>query len=569
MATNQQSRFIEIKTSSSSQGLRLRSFTGSEQMSRLFSYQLDVVDVANELTREEIIGDLVGQAATIRLDLDEGERFFNGIISRVRTDYQEDGGTIYRAEMVPRLWLLTRRSNCRIFQDQSPVDIINTILGEHSVTVEDSLNSGDYPTREYCVQYRETDFNFVSRLMEQYGIGYFFTHEDGDHKMHLFDKVDHYVDLPESNVSYYLSQQSGGRYKDFITSWEHQYQFVSGKWSQTDYNFKTPSTSLMNEVPKAIDLATPESLEIYDYPGEYEEAGQGGTETKVRMEEEEVRYDQVSGVSTCRTFGVGGKFTIDEHPSDLERGKQYVITSIQHSAVDPSAARGAVAEYSNTFSCIPATTIFRPARLTPKPLVSGLQTAVVVGPSGEEIYTDDYGRIKVSFFWDREGQDDGTDSIWVRVSHQVAGKKWGFFSIPRIGQEVVVDFLEGDPDRPLCVGGVYNQEQMPHYALPDNMTKTYIKTNSTKGGEGFNELCFEDLADNERIFMHAQKNMDVRVLNDSKENINGHRHQIIGTSESAESGDQTEFLYGNKQQTVKKHHLEWIQGSKAEKIGGG
>lgn len=568
MAVNQSTRFIELKSDLSANSVRLRSFSGFEQMSRLFNYTLDVVDVGNELTKDEILGSLIGKPVTIRMDLSEGERFFNGVISRVRTNYQEDGATVYRAEMVPALWLLTRTSDCRIFQDDSPDAIIKQILDEHNIQITDSLE-GTYPTREYVVQYRETDFNFISRLMEQYGITYFFEHQDGSHKMHLVDSTSGYRSLSPSSVSYYASRQSRGQFEDQITAWEHQYQFITGKYAQTDYDFENPSQSLLKNTQHATDAKGAEDYEFFDFPGEYKTVGEGQTETEIRMEEEEVRFDQVSGSSTCRTFEVGGKFTIEEHLSDSERGKEYMITSMQVSAVDPAVAGGLeAAEYSNSFSCIPASVMYRPPRLTPKPLVSGLHTGVVVGPSGEEIYTDKYGRIKVSFFWDRYGEDDGTDSIFIRVAHQVAGKKWGFFSIPRIGQEVVIDFLEGDPDRPVCVGGVYNDTQMPHYTLPDDMTKTYIKTNSTKGGEGFNELCFEDLADNERFFMHAQKNMDVRVLNDSKENIIRHRHQTIGTEESGE-GNQTELVYGNKHQTIKKSHYELIEGSQQIKIGTG
>lgn len=568
MSTDQTTRFIELKSSLSGNNIRLRSFSGQEQMSRLFSYSLDIVCVGDELSRSDQVNCLVGQPATIRMDLKEGERFINGIISNVRCDYSEDGGTIYRAEMVPKLWLLTRSSDCRIFQEETVDKIIQTVLDDHSIKIDVSGLSASYPTREYCVQYRETDFNFVSRLMEQYGIAYYFKHEDGNHTMHLIDSVDGYYDLPENSVSYFLSHHESMRYQDHITNWERQYQFVSGKYAHTDYNFKEPSTNLLTTTTTNIDLNPAQNYEIYDYPGEYVEKSVGSSEVEIRMEEEEASYIQIGASSTCRTFDVGGKFSVESHPCKDEEGKGFVITSIQHVAVDPTMSGGEGAEYTNTFSCMPDDVVFRPSRITPKPLISGLQTAVVVGPSGEEIYTDQWGRIKCHFHWDRDGEKKETDSIWIRVASQVAGKKWGFFALPRIGQEVVIDFLEGDPDRPLCVGGVYNNEQMPHYTLPDNMTKSYFKTNSTKGGEGFNEICFEDLADNEQIFMHAQKDMDVRVLNDSKERILLHRHQIIG-NEDDNDGNQSELVWGNKQQTIKKSHQELIEGSQKVKIGTG
>jgi type VI secretion system secreted protein VgrG len=321
-----------------------------------------------------------------------------------------------------------------------------------------------------------------------------------------------------------------------------------------------------------VKLPNISNYEIYDYPGEYEDRGTGDGETKIRMEEEEVPHDVVNGSSTCRTFTAGGKFKLSKHGCKAEEAKTYVITSIHHSATDPTYSTGGRGEtqYNNTFTCIPDSVVFRPARTTPKPLVSGLQTAVVVGPKGEEIYCDEYGRVKVQFHWDREGKKDENSSIWMRCMQSSAGKQWGTVFIPRIGQEVVIDFLEGDPDQPLVTGLVYNAEQMPHYSLPAEKTKSYFKTNSSPGGDGFNELRFEDKNDQEQIFIHAQRNMDQRVLNDSVERVINNRHLIVGSEEDGKKkGDQNEMVYQNKNLNVMQNQAEHIEGNMQLMIGNG
>ncbi len=346
-----------------------------------------------------------------------------------------------------------------------------------------------------------------------------------------------------------------------------------GAGRRTDYNFETPSKSLMTNSGAKIGLPGIDKYEVYDYPGEYPEKPRGERETRYRIEAEETAYDTIRGTSTCRTFSAGGKFKITKHSCRAEENKSYAIASIRHSATGVVYGTGGgspATEYSNSFTCIPSNVVFRPPRITPKPIVSGIQTAVVVGPQGEEIHCDKYGRVKVQFHWDREGKKDQDSSCWIRVAHNLAGKKWGFFSLPRIGQEVVVDFLEGDPDRPLIVGSVYNAEQMPHYALPDDMTKSYIKTNTSKGGEGYNELLFEDQKDHERLYLHAQKDMDIRVRNDSTSRIFGNVHGIIGWEKDGQKGgDQREQIYQDKQLNVKRHEVTHVEGNKLLMVGNG
>lgn len=595
-------RMLKIKTPASlGDGvLRLLSFRGREELSRLFSFELDVeIDHDKEKKATEVPSKLIGQKITFSIHVDHSDkpRFFHGYIREVVAGGTGEDSQGYTLQVVPWLWFLTQTSDCRIFQEKTIPEIIKDIFDNHDEVkgikvVDDSGIKGSHKKWDYCVQYRETDFNFISRLMEQEGIYYFFQHKDGEHKLILADSAGGYVDCEEKD-GYYPDTAGGFEHASRITSWEHRYEFISGKWAHTDYNFETPGTNLLTEtqVKGKNKIGGNDKFEIFDYPGEYTAKGDGTAEVKLRMEEEEVPHNVVSGSSGCKTWTAGGKFTIavppavsaamedgqappKAHPVADEIGKKYVITAITHQATEPSpyvtGGGGVTEEYSNSYTCIPDDVEFRPARITPKPLVSGIQTAVVVGMSGEEIYTDKYGRVKVQFHWDRYGKKDEKSSCWIRVAQNMAGKKWGFFSIPRIGQEVVVDFLEGDPDRPLIVGSVYNAEQMPHYDLPDNKTRSFIKTNSSKGGDGFNEIFFEDKKDNERVFMHAQKDMDVRVRNDSKERIFGNRDQIIGWEKDGQKGgSQRERVWEDKELNVKRNQIEHIEGNMQLMVGNG
>ncbi len=569
MALDQSTRFISI-TSPLGDAIALTGFSLREEMSRLFTCELELISTKTSIAA----GDIIGKNVTVEVFVSDGEtRYLNGYISQFTADYGDGDATQYRAELVPWLWFLTQTADCRIFQNKSIPEIIEAIFQDLGFTDYDvSEIKQTHPKREYCVQYRETDFNFVSRLMEQEGIFYYFRHEEGKHTLVLADQTGAYKDLPENKVECPTSEGSSP-VTDHITSWAHHYAFVSGRWAQTDYNFETPDTSLMTNCGTKVKLPGVSKYEIYDYPGEYPDKAAGDREVKFRMEEEEATYDSVRGTSTCRTFAAGGKFTLTTHSCSAEQNKSYVVTSIQHHATGVAYATGvreAGSEYSNHFVCIPSDVVCRPARITPKPVLSGVQTAVVVGPDGEEIYCDKYGRVKVQFHWDREGKKDAESSCWIRVAHNVAGKKWGFFSVPRIGQEVVVDFLEGDPDRPLIVGSVYNAQQMPHYALPDEMTKSYIKTNSSKGGEGYNEILFEDKKDSERLFLHAQKDLDVRVRNDAKSRVYGNSHEIIGWEKDGDKGgDHRLMIYQDQHTNVKRNDVVHVEGNSQFMVGNG
>ena len=314
----------------------------------------------------------------------------------------------------------------------------------------------------------------------------------------------------------------------------------TGKYSLTDYNFETPSANLLADEPTVVSVGGNSKFEIYDYPGEYLNRSQGKTLAGVRMQEEEAGHLVATGSSDCRAFTSGYKFKLADHYRQ-DMNVPYVLTEVQHEASVGSSYslgdHGAGEHYSNHFTCIPADTPFRPPRITPKPFVQGPQTALVVGKSGEEIWVDKYGRIRVQFYWDRQGKKDEKSSCWIRVSQPWAGKNWGSMWIPRMGQEVIVDFLEGDPDRPLITGRVYNAEETVPYTLPDHQTVSTFKSRSSKGGgdDNYNEIRFEDKKGSEQIFINAEKDMDLRVENDSREFVGSNRHLIVTRISSRKS----------------------------------
>jgi type VI secretion system secreted protein VgrG len=505
----QENRLLSVSSVLGDDVLLLRSFTGHEAISRLFGYQLELLSENDAIAAKDLVGTSITWSVH---EVDKGPRYFNGMVSRMVAGSMNGRGLrAYRVEVVPRLWFLTRTANCKIYQNKTTPTIIKSILGDFGISDLALKLTGKYDPREYCVQYRETAFNFVSRLMEQEGIFYFFQHDDGKHTLVLADGKSAFQDCVESSVRF-----SGGTLApNHVASWEHQYEYRSGRWTMTNYNFETPSTSLLASTDTLLPLSDASKYEIFDYPGDHMKKSDGTAGVKLRMEEEEASFDVVAGSSQCCTFTPGGKFQLEDHEVASEQGK-YVITAIQHTATETSygdTSQGA--DYSNSFTCIPDSVTYRAPRLTPKPVVQGTQTAVVVGPTGEEIYTDRHGRIKVQFHWDREGKLDENSSCWIRVASPWAGKSWGAINIPRIGHEVVVDFLEGDPNRPLVIGSVYNGEYTTANTLPDSMNVSGLKSNSTKGGGGYNEISLDDTKGKEQITIHGQYDMNTTVEHDA------------------------------------------------------
>ncbi|MHC4400305.1 MAG: type VI secretion system Vgr family protein [Planctomycetota bacterium] len=480
MALKQQNRLLNLQTPLGENVLLLTGFRGREAISEPFKFHLDLISDNSDVSAKQI----VGRKVTFSIESDESPRYFNGFVSRFCAgDEDQEGRRHYRAEVVPWLWFLTRNSDCRIFQHKTAPQIIEQVFQDLDFRdYEISQIQGKHPEREYCVQYRETDFAFVSRLMEQEGIFYYFRHEQGRHVLVLGDQKGAYHDCVENEVDYPWDYGSRAM-ADHITRWEHRYEFRSGKLAQTDYNFidhparrePTPSKLLLTEERTLVDLDGVDKYELFDYPGGYKTKDEGAAYTRVRIEEEETGHDVVHAAGNCRTFTPGGKFRVREHRSKSEQGKRFVITSVRHDAAEPKAYEtGAPAadDYHNTFTCIPDSVTFRPACTTPKPIVHGPQTAVVVGvKGGNRIYSDGYGRVKVQFFWDREGKRDENSSCWIRVAQVKAGKGWGAMSLPHVGNEVIVGFLDGDPDRPIMLGSVYNGENLPPLRKRDAMNR--------------------------------------------------------------------------------------------------
>ncbi|MEL6106325.1 MAG: type VI secretion system tip protein VgrG [Planctomycetota bacterium] len=511
MALKQQNRLLNLNTALGEDVLLLTSFNGSEEMGRLFRYHLGMISDDNAIQPQ----DIVGTGVTWNVELADGSRrHWHGFVNQfARGDVGHKDRRNYSMEVVPWFWFLTQTSDCKIFQDTDVPKIIDEVLADFGFADYVTDFQLDHKPWEYCVQYRETDFSFLSRLMEQEGIFYYFKHSDGGHQMVITDHKDGYYTLPESEVDF--PDDVGTRaMEDHLTSWERRFQFVPGKYSQTDYDFKKPSTDLGTNTGTVVDLPEIGNYELYDYPGEYIEKSEGDVETKVRIEVEETRHDIVSATSLCKTFQVGGRFQVQQHRDSAEEGAEVVITAIHHAANEPMAYESggdSLFHYRNSLTCLPSSRVYRTARNTSKPVISGIQTAVVTGPPSEEIYPDEFGRVKCQFHWDRYGEKNENSSCWIRVSQSHAGVGFGSISIPRIGEEVVVSFLEGDPDRPLITGRVYHAQNMPPYSLPEAKNICGVKTNSTKGGGGFNEFKMDDTKDKELVTFHAQKDLDSTV----------------------------------------------------------
>ncbi len=569
----QSNRLLSVETPAGKDTLLIERFTGAENISGLFSYELDLLaDLQNKKDQSVKSNALIGKDVTVELEQKSGERYFHGVVRRFVEGYQDERFMHYRMELVPWLWLLTLKSNCRIFQDLTCPEILKKIFdglkSSHSGLVNyRDATTASYEKWDYCVQYRETDFNFVSRLMEQEGIFYFFEHQRGKHTLVFADANSVFHPCPGQSKFNFGPGAGMGDYEDIVTHFQKQEELRPGKYTLRDHHFELPGKTLEKSEPTMIIQGNNSSLEMYDFPGDYGQrfnkpAQRLGDVEQVgeklarhRMLEEEVSQSILNGNAHCRNFLPGFTFELQGHRPGID-GK-YILTSVHHAIrQSPGYFSGETLEvpYSNNFVCIPHKATYHPRRVTPKPVVQGPHTATVTVKSGEESWLDKYGRVRVQFHWDREGKKDENSTCWVRVTQAWAGNTWGAHFWPRIGQEVIVDFLEGDPDRPIITGCVYNAAQMPPYALPDNYTRSGIKTRSSKSGgsANYNELRFEDKKGSEQIFLNAEKDLDHRVENDSREFIGNDRSLIV-------KHDQKEKVEGDL-------HAE-TAGNRSEKVG--
>lgn len=583
----QDNRSIALSTPLGKDVLLLEGYSGREGLSQLFRYELQLLA---EDPKQVAFDKLLGKSVSITVVLPGNKkRYLSGIVSqvvqgdKVPSAKKETTFVRYRAEIVPEFWLLTKKVQSRIFQQLTVPDILKKVLEGLKVKYE---FQGKYEKRDYCVQYRESDFAFASRLLEDEGMYYFFKHTSSGHEMVLSDSPQSHPDMPEEAT---LTYEESGDYR--ISSWEKVQEVRSGKYVVWDYCFEKPDSHFDAEQPilasakagtisHSLKVANNDKLEIYEYPGgftnRFDGVAPGGSEqsdaiskinqdktrtVKIRMQQETTDSLRIVAASDARQLTCGHKFKLDKH---YDGNGTYLLTQMDQSANLRGAytSGGKVAlEYGNRFTCIPFEVPFRPQRTTPRPFIHGTQTATVVGTKGQEIFTDKYGRIKVQFHWDREGKADANSSCWIRVATSWAGQQWGALHIPRIGQEVVVAFLEGDPDQPIVVGSVYNATLMPPYKLPDFMTQSVLKSRSTTKGEAenFNELRFEDKKGEEQVYFHAEKNFDRVVENNDTLKVG---------SDKADDGSQTIEIWKNRTETIKKGNetLTIEEGNRTETI---
>jgi type VI secretion system secreted protein VgrG len=570
---SQASQLLQIITPLGPDALHLFGFTGREGISQLFRFQADLLA---ENRREIAFDKLLGQKVTLSLALGGGKtRYFNGIVSRFSQGPRDHTFTRYQAEVVPELWLLTRQTQSRIFQHQTVPDILKKVLAGLNPLFE---LVGTFHPRNYCVQYRESDFAFASRLMEEEGIFYFFKHTAEGHQLVLANTPKSHPELPGQGTVIFDEIQGGNRPDFRISEWQKFQEVRAGKVTLWDHCFELPNKNLeahrlapealtVGQVTHPLKLPGGEQREIYDYPGGYtryiDGINRGGGErpqelqkiyeenrrlATIRMQQEALAGLQIKGAGNCRQFVSGHKFTLERH---FNADGEYVLTEVEHDVNlgHVTSGDGVVLNYHNRFTCIPLALPFRAARSTPRPRVDGAQTAVVVGPPGEEIFCDKYGRVKVQFPWDRQGRRDEGSSCWVRVATPWAGKRWGGVHVPRIGQEVVVDFLEGDPDRPIILGSVYNAEQMPPIPLPAGKQVSGFKTNSYPTSGGSNQITFDDTKGKEKMTVHAQYDQSTTVDHDMTTTVHNNRTTTVDVNS-------TETVHGTKTTTVDHAVLE-------------
>ncbi len=544
----------------------------NEQLGRLFEFDLDLLSVEPEIK----LPTMLGQNITVQYQRPDGEtRYFNGFVNQFSQTGAHGNLFVYQASLRPWFWFLTRTADCRIFQNQTVPDIIKAVFRDLGFSDFEEALSGSYREWEYCVQYRETDFNFISRLLEQEGIYYYFKHEEGKHTLVLSDSISAHETVPGyEEVPYYPPEESQRRERDYLDAWSLNQHIQPGMVALNEFDFKKPKANLEVKSTVAREHAQAE-FEIYDYPGEYKESGDGESYVRARIEELQAQYEQVQGSGNVGGLSTGSLFKLSNYPRE-DQNREYLITAANYT-LGPQEYESAVSgsEGGSDFVCnitaIDKQQAFRTPRSTPKPIVQGPQTAVIVGKAGEEIWTDKYGRVKVQFHWDRYGEVNETSSCWMRVSHPWAGKNWGAVAIPRIGQEVIVSFLEGDPDQPIITGRVYNDDNMPPYELPANATQSGVKTRSSKGGtpENFNEVRFEDKKGSEEVYIHAEKDQNNVVENDETTTIGRNRKERVGNNETIVIGNSRSVTIGkNKSETIAINKAETIGAAKELTIGG-
>ncbi|KQY12880.1 hypothetical protein ASD28_27070 [Massilia sp. Root133] len=584
---NQTHREVAVKTALGADVLLFKRMQCSEALGRLSEFRIELASERSDIK----IADILGKGMTVSLDLPEGgQRHFNGIVTRFSYQGWRDGKPSYLAIVRPTLWLLTRATNCRIFQQKDALGIVKAVLEAYGVAIEldQGMLASAPAVRDYCVQYRESDFNFVCRLLEEEGIYFYFTHAESKHTMVLADGYGAHAAVSGYDTILFRDEEEGrAPLEEAVTRLVPGGEIQPSAMVLNDFDFENASSSVNGALLVKSQLAAPfsqASYEHYDYPGRYQEAGTGNGFARARMETLHGQGERIEAAGSARGLTTGALFTLSEHPR-ADENRAFLITSAETEIAGNEYRSDGVREgidFRCRFEAIGKEHSYRPPATARKPIVQGPQTAMVVGKAGEEIWTDKYGRIKVQFHWDRDGKSDETSSCWVRVQQGWAGKGWGMMFVPRIGMEVVVSFLEGDPDRPLVTGCVYNGDSMPPYTLPADQTKSTIKSNTSKGGNGFNEIRFEDKKDSEEIFVQAEKDYNRVVKNNDTLKVGFEKKdkgdQTIGIAndQSLDVGndrkvhvknDQTVAIDNNLSTTVKNDETRKVDNNQSVKVG--
>jgi type VI secretion system secreted protein VgrG len=570
----QAQREVSVKSALGADVLLFKRMACSEALGRLSEFRVEMASSRSDIK----IADILGTDLTVALDLPGGDkRWFHGIVTHFSYHGWRDGMAHYRAVVHPALWLLTRSTNCRIFQEKSALDIVKEVCGDAAygglISLDDSALSATPAARVYCVQYRESDFNFVCRLLEEEGIYFYFTHADGAHKVVLADSYGaHAPASGYETVEFFDEERTHGMVKEGVARFAPGGEIQASAYSLNDFDFEKASSSTSGGLLVKTQIAAAfaqQSYEQYDYPGRYVTTGVGNGFARARMEAVHGQCEQIEAFGNARGLTTGALFTLSEHPRE-DQNREFLITAAETEITGTDYSSGGTngaTEFRCAFRAVGKEHSYRPPAIMRKPFVQGPQTAMVVGKAGEEIWTDKYGRIKLQFHWEREGKSDETSSCWVRVQQSWAGKSWGMTFIPRIGMEVVVSFLEGDPDQPLVTGCVYNGDNMPPYALPDNQTRSTIKSNSSKGGGGFNEIRFEDKKGSEEIYVHAEKDFNRVVMNNDTLKV-GFEKKDKGDQTIAIHNDQSIDVGHDRTLHVKNDETVTVDNNQTVKVSG-
>ena len=563
---SQTNRLIRIDTELGSDSLLLTRVIGKEALSKPYEFSLTCLSQLSFIEPSQLMGKSVDFSFELN---DGGERIFNGIVCEI-SHRGKVSDTLYQYELklVPKLWLMSQRTNIRIYQHKTIPQIVEQLLSEHQIEFETKLTA-TYPAHEYCVQYQETDLDFIHRLLSEAGIFYFFKQEKNQHKLIFLDDKNQY-DSESSNL---LKQSYGTLDSEHFNEWQTSSQLLPLKYTSNSYDFKHPASSLKSDSEKnENEVLDADSMEVYRYPGNYLNKGEGQSETAKRLEAIQKHQIQVYAESNIRDLKVGHVYSIAKHENLNEIGNNYLVTELEYYAEDDSYKNSSESkqEIKNKGQLIPAEVQFRPDVNYKKPSVKGLQSAVVTGPKDEEIYTDQYGRVRIQFHWDREGKKDENSSCWVRVSHQWAGAGFGGINIPRIGQEVLVEFEDGDPDKPIITGRVYNARNMPPYQLPNNKTQSGWVSRSTPEGtkDTANEIRFEDRKGAEHLLIHAERNQSIEVENEEFHWVGSNRRKTIDNDETVEvKNDRTEKVGHDEEIEITNDQSTQIGNNSVLKVG--